>query len=336
MKPTDFAVYLTRFLSEYLPGQKNVSGNTISSYRDTFKLLIRYCQEKEGIAAERITMTTLSGSLITRFLEWLETERKCSISTRNQRLAAIHSFFRYAQCENPSGLYHFQKVIAIPVKKAGKTVVEHLTPEAMQFLLSQPDKTTLGGRRDLTLMSVLYDTGARVQELIDIKVCDVILNTPAIILLTGKGNKTRRVPIMKGTVQLLERYIHENRLDENWKNEYPLFVNKQHKKLTKEGVSYIISKYVEQARQSSTLVPAKVRPHMFRHSKAMHLLQAGVNLIYIRDFLGHTDIKVTEVYARADTETKRKAIENAYPELVNSSLPDWNEDQALLTWLSEL
>jgi site-specific recombinase XerD len=197
MKPTDFAVHLTRFLSEYLPGQKNVSRNTISSYRDTFKLLIRYCQEKEGIAAECITMNTLSGSLITRFLEWLETERKCS-------------------------------------------------------------------------------------------------------------------------------------------NEYPLFANKQHKKLTKEGVSYIISKYVEQARQSSTLIPAKVRPHMFRHSKAMHLLQAGVNLIYIRDFLGHTDIKVTEVYARADTETKRKAIENAYPELVNSSLPDWNEDQALLTWLSEL
>lgn len=336
MKPTDFAVYLTRFLSEYLPGQKNVSRNTISSYRDTFKLLIRYCQEKEGMAVERITMNTLSGSLITRFLEWLETERKCSISTRNQRLAAIHSFFRYAQCEEPSGLYHFQKIIAIPVKKAGKTVVEHLTPEAMQFLLSQPDKTTLGGRRDLTLMSVLYDTGARVQELIDIKVGDVILNTPAIIILTGKGNKTRRVPIMKGTVQLLERYIHENRLDENWKNEYPLFVNKQHKKLTKEGVSYIISKYVEQARQSSTLVPSNVKPYMFRHSKAMHLLQAGVNLIYIRDFLGHTDIKVTEVYARADTETKRKAIENAYPELVNSSLPDWNEDQALLTWLSEL
>jgi site-specific recombinase XerD len=336
MKPTDFAVHLTGFLSEYLPCQKNVSKNTISSYRDTFKLLLRYCQEKESTAAEYITMNTLSGNLIIKFLEWLETERKCSISTRNQRLAAVHSFFRFAQCEDPSGLYHFQKVIAIPVKKAGKTVVEHLAPEAMQLLLSQPDKSTLGGRRNLTLMSVLYDTGARVQELIDIKIRDVILKTPAIIILTGKGKKTRRVPIMKGTVQLLERYVHENRLNENWKNEYPLFANKQHKKLTKEGVSYIISKYVEQARELSTLVPSKVNPHMFRHSKAMHLLQAGVNLIYIRDFLGHTDIKVTEVYARADTETKRKAIENAYPELVNSSLPDWNEDQALLTWLSEL
>lgn len=150
--------------------------------------------------------------------------------------------------------------------------MEYLTPKAMQFLLFQPDKTTLGGRRDLTLMSLLYDTGARVQELIDIKVCDVILNTPPIILLNGKGNKTRRVPIMKGTVQLLERYIHENRLDEKWKNEYSLFVNKQHNKLTKEGVAYIISKYVEQVRQSSTLVPVKVSPHMFRQNvESIHM-----------------------------------------------------------------
>lgn len=336
MKPTDFAMHLTKFLSEYLPGHKNVSRHTISSYRDTFKLLIRYCEEKEGIAAEHITMNTLSGGLITRFFEWLETERKCSISTRSQRLAVIHSFFRYAQCEDPSGLYHFQKVIAIPVKKAGKAVVEHLTPEAMQFLLSQPDKTPLHGRRDLILMSVLYDTGARVQELIDIKVCDVILNTPAIIVLTGKGSKIRRVPVMKGAIQLLERYIHENCLDVNWKNEYLLFFSKQHRKLTKEGVSHIISKYVEKARLSSILIPSKVRPHMFRHSKAMHLLQAGINPIYIRDFLGHSDLETTEVYARADTETKRQAIENAYPELINSSLPDWNEDQALIAWLSRL
>lgn len=337
MKPTDFALYLTRFLADYLPGQKNVSSHTIRSYRDTFKLLLRYCQDTEGIAIEDLTMHTLSGSLITRFLEWLERARHCGISTRNQRLAAVHSFFRYAQCEEPAGLYHFQKVIAIPVKKAGKSFVEHLTPEAMRILLSQPNKTTRGGRRHLTLMSVLYDTGARVQELIDIKVRDVILNNPAVIILTGKGNKIRRVPIMKGTVQLLEHYIHENGFDETWKNEYPLFVNKQQKKLSKEGVSYIISTYVEQARHSSPLVPAKVNPHMFRHSKAMHLLQAGVNLTYIRDFLGHTDIKVTEVYARADTETKRKAIENVCQELVNgSNLPDWTRDQALLTWLSEL
>jgi integrase/recombinase XerD len=336
MKPTDFAKHLTEFLSVYLPSQKNVSKNTIHSYRDTFKLLITYCQEKENIPAERITMDILSSKLITNFLEWLENERKCRISSRNQRLAAIHSFFRHVQSEEPSGIFHFQKIIAIPIKKAKKAVVEYLTPEAMKLLLEQPDKHTPKGRRDLTLISILYDTGARVQELIDIKVCDVILENPAVIILTGKGNKTRRVPIMKNALLLLQSYLTENKLNKPWKNEYPLFTNNQHHKLTKEGVAYIVAKYAESARKTSTIVPPKVKVHMFRHSKAMHLLQAGVNLIYIRDFLGHVDLKTTEVYAKADTETKRKAIENAYPDLIDSNLPDWSKDQALLSWLSEL
>jgi len=336
MKPTDFAKHLTEFLSVYLPLQKNSSKNTIYSYRDTFKLLIRYCQEKQSIPAERITMDILSNKLITSFLQWLENERKCSISSRNQRLAAVHSFFRYVQAEEPSGMFHFQKIIAIPIKKAKKTVVEHLAPEAMKLLLEQPDKHTPKGRRHLTLMSILYDTGARVQELIDVRVCDVILDNPAVITLTGKGDKTRRVPIMKNAVLLLQNYLTENKLNKPGKNEYPLFINKQHNKLTKEGVAYIVAKYVESARKISTIVPPKVKVHMFRHSKAMHLLQAGVNLIYIRDFLGHVDLKTTEIYARTDTETKRKAIENAYPDLIDSNLPDWSKDQALLSWLSEL
>lgn len=336
MKPTEFAKYLTEFLTIYLSGQKNVSKNTILSYRDTFKLLLRYCQAIRRIPPERITMEVLTSELITGFLDWLEIERKCSISTRNQRLAAIHSFFRYAQGEDPSGLYYFQKVLSIPIKKAAKTLVEHLTPEALKLLLGQPDKYTARGRRDLTLMSVLYDTGARVQELIDLKVCDVTLDSPPVIILTGKGNKIRRVPVMKNTVSLLQYYLSENNLNKQWKNQYPLFSNSQHNKLTKEGVAYIIEKYVATARKSSTIIPPKVKVHQIRHSKAMHLLQAGVNLIYIRDFLGHVDIKSTEVYARTDTETKRKAIENAYPDLINSDLPDWNKDQNLLTWLSDL
>jgi len=336
MKPTEFAKYLTEFLTTYLTGQKNVSKNTILSYRDTFKLLLKYCQSMKRIPPERITMETLTSELVTGFLDWLETERKCGISTRNQRLAAIHSFFRYAQGEDPSGLYYFQKVLSIPIKKVAKTLVEHLTPEAVKLLLGQADKYTARGRRDLTLMSVLYDTGARVQELIDLKVCDVTLDSPPVIILTGKGKKIRRVPVMKNTVSLLQYYLSENNLNKQWKNQYPLFSNSQHNKLTKEGVAYIIAKYVAIARKSSTIIPPKVKVHQMRHSKAMHLLQAGVNLIYIRDFLGHVDIKSTEVYARTDTETKRKAIENAYPDLIDSDLPDWNKDQNLLTWLSDL
>lgn len=206
MKPTDFAKYLTNFLSVYLPAQKNVSRNTIHSYRDTFKLLIEYCQEMKRIPAERITLSNLSSEWITDFLQFLEIDRKCSISTRNQRLAAIHSFFRYVQGEEPADIFHFQKILSIPTKKAQQILVEYLTPDAIKLLLEQPDKHTSKGRRDLTLISVLYDSGARVQELIDIRICDVILEATAIIILHGKGNKIRRVPIMKNTASFEVTY----------------------------------------------------------------------------------------------------------------------------------
>jgi integrase/recombinase XerD len=163
----------------------------------------------------------LSSEWITGFLGMVGMNRKCSISTRNQRLAAIHSFFRYVQAEEPAGIFHFQKITAIPIKKAKKTVVEYLTPEAMKLLLEQPDKHTPKGRRDLTLISVLYDSGARVQELIDLRVCDVTLQGSAVITLTGKGNKTRRVPVMKNTASLLQSYLLENKLDKPWRNEHP-------------------------------------------------------------------------------------------------------------------
>lgn len=336
MNPTKFAKYLTDFLSIYLSGQKNVSKNTIYAYSDTFKLLLKYCQEVKSIAIEGITLDFLSAELIIDFLNWLEHERKCSISTRNQRLAAIHSFFRYMQCEDPTGIYHFQKVISIPIKKAEKKVIGHISPQAMKLILEQPDRTSAKGRRDLTLLGVLYDTGARVQELIDIIVGDVTLDAIPVISLTGKGNKTRRVPLMKNTASLLLKYLTENDLNKQWKNQYPLFINNQNNKLTKEGIAYILNKYVEKARAISPIVPEHISPHVLRHSKAMHLLQAGVNLIYIRDFLGHVDFKTTEIYARTDTETKREAIENAYPDIITDKLSDWSKDKDLLSWLSKL
>lgn len=335
MKPTDFSRYLTDFLSEYLPVQKNVSRNTIKSYRDTFKLLLLFCEE-DGLPTEKVTMPKLTPDRMERFLLWLETERKNSISTRNLRLTAIHSFFRYAQSESPQSLYHYQQVLAIPVKKKRPAIVEHLSPDGIKALLEQPDKSTAKGRRDLALMSLMYDSGARVQEIIDLAVKDFTAGSNPILVLTGKGNKARRVPIMKNTASILEKYISENKLDMPHKTEYPLFCNNQHNKLTKEGVAYIIGKYAKAAHEASNSVPAKVKCHMLRHSKAVHLLQAGVNLIYIRDFLGHSDIKTTEIYARADSELKRKALENAYPDLVDSNLPDWIENSDLMEWLAEL
>lgn len=336
MRSTDFAKHLTEFLSVYLPAQKNASKNTIKAYRDTFKLLLQYCGQEHNIPAGKLTLSALNHTLITEFLAWLETDRRCSISTRNQRLAAIHSFFRYVQYEEPTGLSNFQKVISIHVKKAPKPTIPFLTSDAMELLLSQPNQSTPRGRRDLTLLAVLYDSGCRVQELIDLRACDVILTNPAVLVLTGKGGKTRRVPLMKNTASLLENYIQERHLNEALKSHFPLFINKQYSKLTRAGVAYIISKYVTSARLVSNSVPEKVTPHVFRHSKSMHLLQAGVNLIYIRDFLGHEDIQTTEIYAKCDTELKRKAMENAYPELVSSALHDWSQDETLLDWLSNL
>lgn len=141
---------------------------------------------------------------------------------------------------------------------------------------------------------------------------------------------------MKNAVALLQSYLSENDFNKQWKNQYPLFINNQHNKLTKESVSCILNKYLKMAREKSIRVPKHVSPHMIRHSKAMHLLKANVNLIYIRDFLGRVDLKTTEVYARADTETRRKAIENAYPDIISSEMPDWGKDKELLCWLADL
>jgi site-specific recombinase XerD len=267
MKPTDFAKYLTDFFSTYLTSQKHVSKNTIRSYRDTFKLLLQYLQENvKGLRIERITINDLSKERLLSFLSWLEITRECSISTRNQRLAAIHAFFRYVQAEDPTCIAHFQKILAIPIKKTAKPLVEYLIPEAVKLLLEQADKYTRKGRRDLALMSVLYDSGARVQELIDLRIGDVQLEMSATITLTGKGNKTRQVPIMQTTADLLKNYISENNPSVSGCKDHPLFTNNQNHKLTKEGVAYIIAKYSAMAHKISTFVPLKVHVHMLRHS----------------------------------------------------------------------
>ena len=336
IKPTDFARALSMYLTQYLPGQRNLRPHTIQSYRDTFKLLLRYCHEVRGMAIEHLTLTDFDDVLIRAFLDWLEAERHNTISTRNQRLASLHAFYRYLQGEDPTGLLSYQKVLAIPQKKTATPIVQHLPPEALKLVLAQPDRTRRMGRRDATLLATLYDTGARVQELVDLRVRDVRLDAPAIISLTGKGNKTRKVPLMTPTTSLIQHYMAEWRLGPNGTQDWPLFMNSRRQPLTRAGVAFILDKYTQQARAQSAIVPQHVTPHAMRHSKAMHLLQAGVNLIYVRDLLGHVDLATTEIYARADTELKRQAMEQAYPNLISSELPAWTEDQDLLEWLSRL
>jgi len=339
MKKFDFPYYLSSFLGKYLPGQKNASPNTIESYATTFKLFLIYCQEKKKVKPEHLNLSSIDRDTVIGFLDWVEKERGCTISTRNQRLVPLHSFFRYVQKESPENLYEIQKILSIPNKKGPKTMVPFLSGEEMKILLGKPDITTKEGMRDLVLLVVLYDTAARVQELIDLKIKDVRISNPSVVTLTGKGNKRRQVPITKKTKKLLENYISNQKFnDAVSRGDNHLFVNQKKQKLSRWGISYIIDKYVKLAEKDPKFsVAFPVTPHVFRHSKSVHLLQSGVNLIYIRDFLGHCDCSTTEIYARADTEMKRKAIEAAYSDVLPiKDFPMWTEDTGLMMFLNSL
>jgi len=330
MKPTDFAYYLSNFLTTYLAGQRNLSKNTVQSYRDTFSLLLRYFSEIKNIAPEKVNVNKVGKESVEEFLLWLESERGCSISSRNQRLAAIHTFFRYLQCEKSEYIYQCQRVLSIPVKKAPKKPPVYLSDDGMGRLLSLPDMLTEHGRRDATMLSVLYDSGARVQELADLTPRNLRLEEPFYITLTGKGRKTRQVPIMKQTAMLLISYIKEQKINTADKLDHPLFFNCWKRKLTRQGIAYIINKYAE-----SLKIKDNVTPHVFRHSKAMHLTQADVNPIYIRDILGHADLKTTGVYSRSNIEMKRKALEKVEEKAIPDA-PDWTSDHGLMEFLKNL
>ena len=332
---TDFAVFLRRFLTAHLAGMRDCSPNTIGSYRDTFKLLITYLRDERSIRPEKLTLDRLDAAAITGFLEWLQASRHNSASTRNQRLAAISSFCTWMQTEDPARMACYQNILAIPAKKQPRPGVDHLTVEQTRLLLAQPDRSTRRGRRDATLLATLYDTAARVQELADLTVRDIRLEHPAMAALTGKGRKTRHVPLMGNTTAILTAYLAEHRLDTPGHDDHPVFFNQHRSKLSRGGIAWIIGKYLART-NNPQLTDADISPHTLRHSKAMHLYEAGVPLPYIRDILGHVDLSTTEIYARASTEAKRKALEAAYTDTTSDDLSEWNQDPGLLDWLTNL
>lgn len=337
MKPTNFAYYLTNFLSKYLPGIAGLSPNTIMSYRDTFSIFLDFCSERKKIRPEKFSLNHLNKKLVEEYLEWLENARNCIASTRNVRLAAFHSFCRYLQMEFPDYIHSAQQILSIPMKRTKKISVKYITLEAMKFLLEKPDKLTKRGRRDMVLLSLLYDSGARVQELADLKVGDIRTVSPATVKLTGKGNKIRIVPLMKPMSELLRNYLEENNLTKPCTFDYPLFCNRSKNKLTRAGIAYTVQKYAGEAiKEAPELLPDKLSPHCFRHSKAIHLLQSGINLIYIRDFLGHVDVHTTEIYARIDGEMKRKALEKSSNNIVSDKTPEWQSNKGLMNWLKNI
>lgn len=338
-KTNDFAWYLSAFLTKYLPGEKNMSSNTIVAYRDSFRIFLLFCETKKGISPDKVTISTLTRELVIEYLDWLEKERGCSTITRNQRLSSIHGFLRYIQKESPENLYELQRILGISSKKTPKTIVSYLTEEELKILFLQPNTKTKQGRRDLVLLTLMYDSAARVQELADLKVKNVRLSSPAVITLHGKGDKTRQVPILGKTKELLTSYLEAHKKN-NWGvalGEAPLFFNQRHQPLSRWGISYILDKYVCSAQKDIHFsIDFPITPHVLRHAKAMGMLKAGINLIYIRDFLGHSNVVTTEVYARSDTEMKRKALEESYKELYTEEMPKWEDDKNLMQWLHDL
>ena len=332
MKKTDFTKALTAYFSTYLPLTCGVSPNTCNSYRDAFKLLLLYFQEEKGVPANSVELRMLNRNLVSDFLEWLEAQRKVSVTTRNQRLAAMKAFAHYVQYRNPEYLENCTDIITMRPKKHEKPVIPFLTEDELKALLAQPDPSTRHGLRDLTLLSLLYDSGARVQEITDLQLKDIRLTNPAMVTLTGKGRKARQVPLMKETCTLLDTYIRNFDLNSEPLTA-PLFFNKKGEALSRYGITYILKKYVSKAELDGSA--RKISPHGLRHTKAMHLLRAGVNMIYIRDFLGHVDISTTEVYARIDAEMKRKVFEEKVPNFTPNTTMPWEEDKDLLQWLTQ-
>jgi integrase/recombinase XerD len=332
---TDFAVCLRRFLTGHLAGMRGYSPNTISSYRDAFKLLICYFRDERCIPPEKLTLDLIDAAAVTAFIGWLQASRHNSPSTRNQRLAAIDSFFSWMQTQDPARMACCQDILQIPATKHDQPAIAHLSVQQTRQLLALPNRLTRNGRRDATLLATLYDTAARVQELADLTVRDIRLDDPAIVALTGKGRKTRHVPIDQNTTVLLAAYLDERQLDRPGRGDHPVFYNQHRAKLSRGGITWILRKYQAQAADPA-LQTARLSPHILRHSRAMHLYDADVPLPYIRDILGHVDLSTTEIYARASTEAKRKALEGVYADIVTTDLPEWNQDPELLNWLASL
>lgn len=332
MTATDFAVLVTKFLTEYLPLHRSCSKNTISSYKDSLKLFILFLRDHKSMNINKFKMRQIDRELILEFIEWLK-NRGNSPVTINHRLAGIKSFINFAQYGSVENLAYLQPVLSVKSLKTTTRQVDYLTEEQMNSLINLPPTDTFTGLRHRIIMCLLYDTGARVQELCDLKIEDINLGNNPTVKLHGKGSKIRIVPISKNMNQILEVYISKFFSDIKLKNEY-LIKNKNNQQMSRDGIEYIVQKYATILKNNDPSFPSKVHPHMFRHSKAMHMLAVDIPIVYIRDFLGHEDISTTMIYARADSRKKNEAINNLAPKLIEENYVDWSKDQDLLDFLN--
>jgi integrase/recombinase XerD len=331
--------WLSKFFTDHLAGERAASPRTVASYRDAMKLLLIWFRDTQAIPPQKLRLADIDRPRVLGFLDWLQAERGCSAATRNQRLAVIKSFCRYTAVEQPDHLDQVTQILAIRQKKTPAPQLDHLTGDEVKTLLTGPGSASARAVRDTVLLALAYDTAARVQELCDLDVADIRRTNPMTVVIRGKGSKIRYVPVMDPTAQLVTDYLdHRDRHPGVGADADPLFPGPNHSRLTRSGMAKLLARHVRavRAHDPGWAPDLPVTPHTLRRSRAMHLVQAGVNLIYIRDLLGHADVSTTEIYARADAETKRKAIENAYEPLTPNALPDWTLDSSLIGWLDSL
>lgn len=316
----DFSYYLSKFLKDYLVIERNMSPHTIRSYKKTFQILIDYLVSTKKFKLKDITFENVTRDIITDFLNYLEEDKKNSIRTRNQRLAVIKSFYQYCAIDEIDNIDNIRKILSIKSKKEIKKVMNYLTEDELKRILDSIDTSTKKGRRNLTLITLLYDTAARASEIINLKVEDIHLEEKYIIL-TGKGNKQRVVSMMEQTKKLLVDYFKENNTQSGY------LININGKKMNERFLRDII--------KNINPLNRKISPHVFRHTRVVHLLDKGVNIMYIQELLGHTSVNTTMEYAKVIEKSKFEAIEKANPKIDNS-LPDWNDDKDLLSQLLNL
>lgn len=320
---------------DYVPCQRALSPLTLQSYRDSLKLLLQFIAGKKGDSCQ-LTVEQLGVEKITAFLQSLETGRRNRISTRNVRLSAIHSFFRYLGGQYPEHLEQAQRILSIPFKRTATREIEHFDFEEIQAVLSTVDVELSNGRRDLALLSLMFNTGARVSEVVGLQTVDFRLTAPYSVLLRGKGKKERTCPIWPETARLVQRLIEQHDLPPSQAT--PLFLNDRGARLTRFGVRLILKKYIEKAAsRRPSLKRKRLHPHSIRHSTAFFLLRSGVDLSTIAHWLGHSHVNTINKYLPHDLEAKREALAKAKPLLKSSRRSGkWHQDGSLIAWLTAL
>jgi integrase/recombinase XerD len=303
---TDLPSLVERYFCEYLMKQRNASPETISSYRDTFRLFLRFSEQRFGRAPAVLTLADFDAPQVLAFLDWLEKQRRCSVRSRNARLAGLRSFLQYVALQEPTALATISHTLAIPVKRFDRVPVSYLSREEVTALLDAPSRDTWSGHRDAVMLATMYNTGARVSEIIRLNVEDLQFGPTATVRIHGKGRKERVIPLWKGTRRQLADWIRRIATTDG----SPLFPSRRSERLTRVGVRSRLDAALAIARQTcASLRDRRVFPHLIRHSTAMHLLQSGVDITVIALWLGHESTATTHMYVEADLTMKKRAID---------------------------